>query len=226
MKYQFVSRYPELTTTYAGLLFVVLGFRELVLRRERRLYAWWLLAVCVDIVAGGEYTFNHEYTSLPFAPVNAALAGAGLAWLRERASRAEQRRWALAGVAALALSVPVQGVLRISHWYKRSFPFLTGAAKAADAVSAPDDLFVCNQRATSLFIYFLDRRGWSWSVEEVGEQASLARLDEKIKEGARFYMTGAEGPFRDRGGAFAKDFFKRYPLVYDADGMMIFRLRT
>jgi 4-amino-4-deoxy-L-arabinose transferase-like glycosyltransferase len=227
VKYQFLSRYPELTTSYAGLLFVVLGFRDLVWKRGRRLYAWWLLAVGVDIVAGGHYTFDHEYTSLPFAPVNAALAGAGLAWLRARAAEAPRpkRRWALAGVAVLALSIPVHAVFRISRWYKLNFPYLTDAAKAADAVSASGDLFVCNQRAASLCLYYLDRRGWSWDVEERGEDASRKLLDERIADGARFYFSGPEGAFADRRGAFAAEFIARHPLVYDANGMMIFRLR-
>lgn len=228
IKYQFMSRYPELTATYAGLLFIIIGLKELVWKEEKWLYAWWLLAVCVDIIAGGAYTFNHEYTSLPFATVNAALAGAGLAWMRAKASSfpRHQRRWALAGGVVLGLSIPIQGVFRISRWYKINFPFLIDAAAAADKVSAPDDLFVCNQRSAPLFLYFLDRRGWSWDVNEAGEDVSRKLLDQRIKEGAKFYFTNADGAFRARDSAFAKDFFKRYPLVYDENGMMIFKLRS
>jgi hypothetical protein len=207
--FQFTSRYPELTTTYAGLLFVVLGARELIFGRKNFFYAWWLAAIAVYIVAGGAYTFYHEYTSLPFALVNAALIGVGVAAMAKK-------KPALA--ALLALSIPAHAAGRIKHWYKTDYGFLEKAGAAAEKISAPADLFVCDERAASLYLFFLDRKGWSWDWAESGAH-SEDWLRAKIAGGAKFYMTRSEGKV-------AESFRKKYPAAYDADGMLIVRLNA
>ncbi len=226
VQFQAFSRFPELATTYGGLVLLAFGARELVFRRGLAFYAVWFLSVWATLIAGGGYTFHHEYTSLPLAPINAAFMGLGLKLLlgRARASHREIRSWALAGVFLLALAVPVHAALRIRHWYHQSYPFLRGAARAADAVSGRDDLFLANERAASVFLFYLDRRGWAWDLAEAGE-ARLPEVEEKIAQGARFFATQKAGPFKDEDGVYARWFYSRFPVVYDEGGLLIFKLR-
>lgn len=227
VQFQFLSRYPELSATYAGVALVLLGARELILRRGQAFYAAWFASICLYIVLGGGYAFHHEYTSLPFIPVNAALMGMGLYRLKSAVSRVRPaaRGWAWAGLALLVLAVPAHAMLRVRHWYALNFPFLARAEKAAQKVSAPDDLFVCHQRASSVYLFYLDRKGWSWDLAEAGE-SRIGEVEEKIREGAKFFMAAKEGIFKDREGFYARWFYSRFPLVYDQDGMLIFKLRT
>lgn len=224
--FQFTSRFPELAATYGGLILGWFGLRRILPSRELRLYPVWWACVALSLIAGSGYTFHHEYTSLPFAPINAVFMGAGAAYLIERlrSVSAARRRWAAAGLCLLLLSVPVHAVLRIKHWYRQNYEFLAHAAQAANAVSSPDDLFVANERASSVFLYYLDRRGWSWDLAEIGE-SNLAQMEQRIGQGAKFFITQKAGAFAGKDGFYSRWFYERFPVVYDAGGLLIFKLR-
>lgn len=228
--FQFGSRFPELAATYGGVVLLVTGVLELRLRRRAAafsrdserdplFFAFWWGSVAVSLVVGGAYTFQHEYTSLPFAPVNASLMGVGLWTLWSKGAGHRARTAAV----LLALSVPIHAALRIGHWYKVNYPFLKHARKAADAVSGPDDLFLCNERGSSVFLYYAHRRGWSWDMAEAGEKR-LGEIEDKIALGAKFYLTDNKLYLQDKTSPYAR-FLAQYPLIYDKDGLLIFRLR-
>ncbi|MBI5629849.1 MAG: glycosyltransferase family 39 protein [Elusimicrobia bacterium] len=216
VQFQFLSRFPELTATYGGTFLLLLGGKELIFKRKKLFFGVWLACLALYIVAGGGYTFHHEYTSLPFALVNAALMGHGL-WQIKR-----KRAWAW--LCLLALSVPVHSALRIKHWYRVGSPFLLNAGKTAREVSSPQDLFLCNERASSVYLYYLDRRGWSWDLRETGE-SEIGRVEDKIRKGAKFFATAKDGVFADRDGFYARWFYARFPVVHDGEGLLVFKLR-
>ncbi|MFA6002657.1 MAG: glycosyltransferase family 39 protein [Elusimicrobiota bacterium] len=224
MQFQFLSRFPELAATHAGLLFLAAG-AWITVRKERRMfYAVWFLSVAAALIAYGGYAFHHEYTSLPFTPVNAALMGIGLSFLVDKAAslRPPRRGQALAGLALLALYMPAYGMFRIKHWYRQSFPALDKAETAAALISAPSDLFLSNERAPSVFLFAMHRRGW-W-VDLAQPQAETG-LDDYIRRGARFFAAEKTGIFQDRSGATASRFYARFPVAYDDGKLLIFRLR-
>ena len=229
VQYQFLSRFPELAATHMGLLFLGAGAFLAVWRQRRWFYAVWFLAIAVSLVAGGGYTFFHEYTSLPFAAVNACLMGAGLSWLIEKAAalRPARRGWAWAGLVLLVVAMPVYSFARIQRWYRPTYAFLVQdgrAARAADLVSSRDDLFVCNERAPSVFLFHLRRRGW-WVDFQVDLPKAWPRLDELLAQGARFFVTEKSGLFQTRDGEVSRTFYARYPVVYDEGGLLIFKMR-
>ncbi len=224
VQFAFLSRFPELAATWGGLVLFFFGLRELVFRRRSLFFGAWFVSVCIDIIASGGYAHYHEYTSLPFAPVNAAFMGLGLMILLKKARASRMRGRALAGLAALLLSMPAFAHYRISHWYKLTYPFLLHAREAADAVSTREDLFLCNERGGSVFLFHLNRRGWSWDLYEQG-QSHLGWIEGKIRKGAKFYVTHKSPDFAEGTGVFARYFHSRYPVVYDKNGILIFRLR-
>lgn len=227
IQFQFLSRFPELCATYAGVLFGAVGAHELIVKRGKSLFAWWFAAVSLYVVICGGYTFHHEYSSLPFTLINAVFIGLGVAQLaaRAKALAAPRRGWALAAVALAVLSMPVHAAFRINHWYRLSYPFLKNAGAVAARVSRPDDLFICNQRAWVLFLYFMDRRGWSWELAEAGAD-QLGRVEDAIGKGARFFLTEKSGPFaaQNQDNVYARYFYSRYPVIYDDGAMTIFKL--
>ena len=221
---QFLSRFPELASTYMGLFLLGAG-AFVILRRRLYLYAAWFAAFGFSLIAGGYYTFGHEYTSLPWAPVNAAFMGAGLCFLREKAAAlpSPRRAWALAALVLLVAAMPVYSTLRIRHWYRLGWPEPSRAAQVADRVSAADDLFVGSGGEGIMFLYYLHRRGWAVDFQD-DAPAAWARLEECIGQGARFFFAMRSGLFRDQEGEVARRFYARFPLVYDEDGLLVFRL--
>ncbi|OGS68214.1 MAG: hypothetical protein A3J79_00400 [Elusimicrobia bacterium RIFOXYB2_FULL_62_6] len=221
---QFLSRFPELAATHMGLL--LLGAGALVLLRRRLyFYAAWFAAFGLSLVAGGYYTFLHEYTSLPWAPINAAFMGAGLLFLREKAAAlpSPRRAWTMAALALLVAAMPVYSTLRIRHWYRLGWPGAARAAQAADRVSAADDLFISHGMEAVMSLYSLHRRGWGVDFRD-DAPAAWAQLEGHIQDGARFFFTMKAGFFADPEGEVARRFYARFPLVYDEDGLLIFRL--
>lgn len=211
--FQFTSRLPELALTYTGAALAAFGLTALC--KKNPFYAVWWGAVAASLICGGGYTFHHEYTSLPFAPINAAFIGAGAALLLEK-------RRVLA--ALLILGMPVHAALRIKHWYNQNYAVLAGAAKAADKVSAPGDLFIANERAGSVYLFYLKRRGWSWDIAESG-QAKLPEVDARIALGAKYFVTQKAGVFADKESLYVK-WFARFPVVYDEDGLLVYKLKA
>lgn len=226
VQFQFVSRFPELAATYGGLVLMFFGIREVVFRRKLVFFAVWFGAIAAHLIAGGRYTFSHEYTSLPLVPVNAAFMGEGLRLLRERAwaVRRDMRGWAWAALAVLVLAIPVHATLRIRHWYKLSYTFLLQAEKTVDGFSARDDLFITNDRTGSVFLYKMHRRGWGWDFRQYGEKDTFAQIDERLGQGAKYLLTEKTGVFADATDPIAKRAYARWPVVHDGDGMLVFRL--
>jgi hypothetical protein len=55
-------------------------------------------------------------------------------------------------------------------------------------------------------------------------EARIGEVEDKIRAGAKFYMTGKDPQFLDKESFYYRYFFSRYPVVYDRDGILIFRV--
>lgn len=225
MQFQVLSRWPEVVMTYGGAVFFFFGAREILWKKREIFWLSWFGGVALHLFAMGGYSHYHEYTALPLAPVAAGLIGLGIARLRERAARlpSAKRTFAYAGLAFLILSIPAHAALRIGHWYKQGFDFTARAGEAAAAVSAKDDLFFTNCQASSVLLYYLDRRGWS---DELDIQAPLAGsiVDDAAKKGARFVASEKRGLFAEPDGAMWKRLRAKGKPVWDDGKLVIFRL--
>lgn len=221
MQFQVFSRFPELVTTYGGLVLFFVGAREVLAKKRDAFWLAWFGGVGLHLWAMAGYAHYHEYTCLPMAPVAAGLIGVGAARLRAKASRSGSRL-ALAGFAGLILAVPVHAGFRISHWYKQGFSYLAGAGKAAAAVSTPSDLYLSNCQASSVLLYYLDRRGWSDELDSHPEIAD-AKIEEFRLKGARFLASEKRGLFAEDGAQWKK-LSKAGPPLWDDGALVIFRL--
>lgn len=216
------SRFPELVTTYAGMVFFVAGTRELLWRRRELFWTAWLGGVFFHLIAAGKYSHSHEYTALPLAPVAAGLMGEGLRRLKDAAAAAARPMWAVAGVLLLVAAVPFHAVLRIGHWYRQGAEVLAEAGQAADAVSRSDELFVTDSAGNSVFLYFLDRRGWSQSFTDPARDFEW--LDDKVSRGARFFACEKKAACAAPDGFMWKRLRAHGAPLWDRGGLLIFRL--
>lgn len=225
--FQFFSRFPELGVGWPGMVLWAAGVKTLLQREgpERSFLLGYLGCVAAYVGAGGNYIHAHDYTALPWAPVNAALLGLGLEALLDRAeSLAPQTRSrARAALAALLAAVPVYTAVRIKHWYGVKDRFLLSAAGPVSRISAPEDLFLCNERAESLLLYYIRRNGWSADITELKEPP-LDWLARWSSRGAKFYMTRRSGAFLDREHPLAKPVYEAFPIAYEDGDFLVFSL--
>ena len=223
MQFQLLSRIPEVVMTYGGLVFFAVGAREILWKKRDAFWLCWLLGTVFHLLAMSGYSHFHEYTALPLAPVAAGIIGLGAARLRAQAASSRRSGLALAGVALLLAAIPVHSAVRIGHWYKQGYAFTAGAAKAAASVSARSDLFLTNCRASSVLLYYLDRRGWS---DELDRQPMIANqiIAEHVGKGARFIASEKRGLFAEPDGALWKRFRAEGKPVWDDGALVIFAL--
>ena len=188
----FLSRFPELLTTYPGLVFFFAGgwacWKAKDGRRgpETRFLGVWLAATAAYIVLCGKYGRVHQYASLPFAPVNAVFIGAGIALLKERWGKS---RALTALLWSLVLAMPVHASLRIRHWYRSDDLWVFRAASRVAEVSGPDDLFYVNSQDQPIALYHIRRRGFVGRLTP-----SLDRLEWARGNGARFLLAPTHVP--------------------------------
>ncbi|HAZ08856.1 MAG TPA: hypothetical protein DCZ01_10130 [Elusimicrobia bacterium] len=218
------SRFLEIIATYGGTVLFFFGARELLWRRRDAFWLAWLGGVFFHLLALGEYGHSHDYTCLPLAPVAAGLMGVGLRLLMERARAAISPSWALSGVFLLVASIPAHAALRIAHWYRQGFDYLSRAGEAAAAVSRPGDLFFTSCMAPSVALYYLDRRGWSDDLASQLPANALAAIAQKRLAGARFLAVEKKGAWAQPDGALWKDLRSRSQPVWDDGRLAIFRL--
>ncbi|MBI4061489.1 MAG: glycosyltransferase family 39 protein [Elusimicrobia bacterium] len=225
IQFQIFSRFPELVTTYGGLVLFAVGAREVLSGKRDVFWLSWLGGVALHLFAMSGYSHYHEYTALPLVPVAAGLIGVGAARLREKAAAAppSRRAFALAGVALLLVSIPAHSALRIRRWYRQGFEYLEGAGRAAAAVSAPSDLFLTNCQASSVLLYYLDRRGWS-SEFDMRPETAAATVDEYAAKGARFLASEKRGLFAEPDGALWRRLRARGKPAWDDGRLVIFPL--
>jgi len=225
IQFQIFSRIPELVMTYAGLVFFSLGARPVFWEKRDVFWLCWFFGVLFHLFAMSGYSHYHEYTALPLAPVAAGLMGLGVMRLREKAVSAQGNRRALglAGLLFLLAAIPAHSALRIGHWYKQGFDFLKDAEKAADAVSAKDDLYLVNCAAASVPLYYLNRRGWGNELD-LNPATADELVNKNISLGAQFVASEKRGLFAAPDGAMWKRFRARGAPAWDDGKLVIFRL--
>lgn len=125
-----------------------------------RLFYWWLVAICLFIIAAG-FGNRHPWYQLPLVPVAAAFAGRACDFTLRRIRRLTQSKAAeLFSGAALFLAL-----LAVSHSYVRPLydPWaapLREAGHQIDLMTSPDALAVFVVDGDSSGIYYSRRKGW------------------------------------------------------------------
>lgn len=185
----FLSRFPELLTTYAGLVFFFVGLWK-IWKEKISFPLLWFVSTVFYILLCGSYGRIHQYVSLPFAPVNAVFMAVGMVFLWDR----WKNRKALAALwILLTLSMPVHAALRIRHWYEPDQVWVLRAQKVVEQISSPEDLFFIASPNQPFYLYYIRRRGWTVPLEGEGQKF----LEEALKKGAKFLFIPSGDPWVD-----------------------------
>ena len=184
---QFISRFPEVATTYAGLILWILGAKE-CFQKKQILWLWMLLGFGYIFLCG-EYGYIHVYSWVPVALPIAAWMGEGLQLIRTKltpknhamanqttANHSTAKRTAV--TLFFLFAVALHAGLRIRHWYSMDDEtWIYDAQKIVWQVSAPTDRFYIDAFDQPYFLYHLRRKGNAGLLDPIDanflEQARL-----------------------------------------------------
>lgn len=205
----FLSRFPELLTTYAGLFFFFVGFNFLWKEKLSFFIVWFVSTLFYIILCGG-YGKIHQYASLPFAPINAIFIAVGMVriWEKWRFKRCLQLLFVF-----LVISVPVHAALRIRHWYELEL-WVLRLKEAVKEISKPSDLFYINAKDQPFFLYHIQRKGFAGSIQGHG----MDYFEQSLKKGVKFFFTPIDENWKEHEIMFNQ----RFKLVYRAPDFLIY----
>lgn len=215
-KRHFISRFPELTTTYAGLIFFAVGFWNIVLKRRQFFFGVWFGSVVLYTILIGEYGYIHQYTALPYAPINAAFIGAGIVYSWERFGKTKPGKIFL---ILLVISIPVNSIVRIRKWYKPENVWLIKAKNIVAELSNPEDLFLCNWIGPAA-LYHIHRKGFWADISKTDS----AYIKDIIKKDVGFFLTATNEQWTDNPEA-SRYFLENYPVIHRDKEFLILDLR-
>ncbi len=212
----FLSRFPELITTYGGLLFFFVGVRKFWMS-GKTFWLLWLGMTVLYIALCGSYGRIHVYASLPFTPVVAVIMAKGAVEIFQswRGRSALLVLWFI-----LIFSIPVHASLRIRHWYRLDETWVLHAREVADGLAGPGDLFFINSQDQPFYLYHLHRKGYTAHLEGEG----LNVLKEAIGHGAKF-MFSPNHLTTMNWESVEPEITKPYPLLYRDGNFSIYDLR-
>jgi len=240
---QFISRFPELCTTYSGLVLGIVGatsFRNsnFEIRNPRSGFLWfgWFLMTVVYTGLLGDYGHIHRYTLIPWAPINAVFIAAGIERLRVSYSEYRKGRTALLNksnhfdlrssiygilLVILVIGIPLHAALRIKHWYRLERLWLFQAHDVLARISQPDDLVFTATAEHPVLLYYLDHYGYAADLNT----ASPQDIDRELAQGARWAVVPTEGAWTAH-PEWAAFFARRGRLVYQDPEFLIYQLSS
>ena len=212
---QFLSRFVELTTSYSGLIFFAVGFWFIVIKRRLHFFAVWFLSVVLYTILIGEYGYIHQYTALPYSPVNAVFIGSGIVYSWERFNGLNTKKIIL---IFLILAVPVHSFIRIHKWYKLDETWLFNAKLAVEKISSRNDIFLCNSHALPMVLYHIHRKGFVIDLRK----ADIV-LPVLINDGFSFFVTPLTNQWNN--SATRANLFRDCQIVWQEKEFEIFSLK-
>ncbi|MDD5688310.1 MAG: glycosyltransferase family 39 protein [Elusimicrobia bacterium] len=213
----FLSRFIELTTTYVGLFFFAVGLWVVVLKNRKFFFALWFTAVIIYIILIGRYGYIHQYTSLPYAPINAVFIGCGIVYFWEKYEQRGVLNKLI--IAFFVLVIPINSFIRIHNWYKMSDVWLLRAEPIVAKLSASNDLFLCNTKADSIQLYHIHRKGLTVDLRKTD-----LIFQNVASQGISFFLTGTDDYWPDDSET-KKLLLKNYLLAWKDKDFLIFDLR-
>ncbi len=209
---QFVSRFPEIGATYAGVVLGVLGWQAI---RNPFFKKWWAATFLYTLLCG-QYGFIHQYTAIPWAPANAVLIAVGLVALWKKGQNAVALRLL---AVLLVLAIPSHAALRIRHWYTVERTYLFRAREVVAQISQPQDLFFTNTDEHPVLLYYIDRYGYVGRMNSMTREQQVDALSK-----VRFALTPVDDLWKENSDWAA--FLNRQGKLIHADtDYLIYEIR-
>jgi len=216
-KTQFISRFPELCSTYSGLLLGFIGAWTIghATRQRRFWFGWWGITF-LYILLCGQYGVIHQYTAIPWAPINAVFIAAGALTLWNAGQSPKIVR-TLALI--LLIGIPVHAGFRIQHWYHIERTYLFRAEPVLAQISRPNDLVVTLTRESPVMLYYLNRYGYFGELPYLTPQG----MDELLSRDVRFVVVPVDEHWTSR-PEWATYFRRKARLAHADPEFLIYEL--
>ena len=124
------------------------------------------------VVAGGNV--RHDYYQVVLIPLIAIIYALGTVWLLKKKSVFPKALLIITTALGLIISAnTIRGYYQINHWA------IVRAGEAVNRLTPPEALVIAPYMGDTAFLYQTNRSGWPLGFY----------IDEKIKEGADYYVT-------------------------------------
>ncbi|MBT3192475.1 MAG: hypothetical protein HN341_07965 [Verrucomicrobia bacterium] len=167
------KRFYETALKYIGFILFLIGLGWSIVKRNRPILGMLLCCtpafLAVMVVSGYNFA-HHTYYVIPFVPVMALLAGAGIRAINHRGI-----------VIALLAAVCIEGVSDQQHDFriKPHNKRLLALEADLDATCARDALILVNGSGSPTALYFAHRRGWSLTNRAMAKKGQIKSLQRR-----------------------------------------------
>jgi len=208
---QFLSRFPELLTTYSGLVFLMVGL-WVAFKKKKSFIVVWFFSGIIYLLLCGRYGRIHQYAALPLTPIHSVLMAVGFFFLWDRC----RKKWVQTLLILLVLAVPLHAGLRIKHWYRCEEKWVVEARAVVEKISLSTDLFYIDAPDHPFFLYHLHRKGFTQSLYPYGS----IFFEETIAQGLKYYFI----PGKKSAALEDPNFLNRFRLLHEAQNFVIYEL--
>lgn len=211
-RWLFYDRLTRLMMGYIGAIFLIAGILWKEGKQKFSLFDWvtivWGASMFGYLVVFATGNVQHDYYQIMLTPIVAIVFGRGVMaiWQFFRG----KNQTALGGFLLLFLLISTAFLSwkEVSGYYNINHPEIVAAGQATDTLVPANAKVIAPYDGDTAFLFQTNRTGWP-----IG-----GRIDQKIKEGASYYVTTTENDE-------AKTLEKKYPIVQKNAQYLILKLQ-
>lgn len=199
-KFLFTSFY-----SYLAFALFVLGLIKMIMKKERKLIVLFTVVSCVFFVfilkTGDVFSF-HNYYIIPYVPLMALIAGYGMSFIN--------LKWQV----LVLLLIVIESIANQSNDFliKDSELYKLDLESSIHGKVNMEDLILVNGTQSPQTIYFLHRKGWTVSNEQLSENGFISDKNEK---GAKYMIIDKN----KSNNAY------NFPIIYQDDNIDVYQLK-
>jgi len=207
-----------------GIALTPLGFSlfllGLFLKKDRAiefLFYYWLLGIAFLLLFFFYHAQTHVYYWLPLVPVGAYFMAVALVVLRD--GKIGEVVYKNIFIRKLVLPIVI-GVMIFYYIYPayrvpRAYGEVQEVAKTVKSLTSPDSLIIAPCSSGPYFLYYCNRRGWDFSVNDPGIDA-IKRLEYLREQGAEYFaLANMKGLNKNK--LFNKYLYNTYNVIWEKE---------
>ena len=216
-----------------GIVLTPLGFAlfllGLFLKKNKSiefLFYWWLSGIAILLLFFFYHAQTHVYYWLPLVPVGVYFMAAALVAL----SNGKIGEVVYKNIFIRKLVLPVIiGVMIFYYIYPayrvpRTYGKVQEVAKAVKSLTSPDSSVIASCSSGPYFLYYCNRRGWDFWVNDPGIDA-ISRLEQLHEQGGE-YFASANIKGLNKNKIFSEYLYNKYNIIWEKEKIgVIFLLK-
>ena len=204
-----------------GMLMFLIGL-VIKLKKEQSILYFWLLSITIYFIIFNRHNMVHEYYHLPLLPIAAIFVGIGLGKIWQSLdSFVISKNLLLVAIGGFYL---ISSMIIISDRGYKVIPRFGHVLETADTISkltTPNDLIIGSMDAGPTLVYYSQRTGWDF---DVNQPDTYLRLEDLRSQKAVIFASANKEQFLQN-GEFARYLYQNYRPIIDNQNFVIFDLK-